>query len=201
MNQPDVEQPAEEEEGADEVRPSTGRGTSRARNRNRQIDTGPPIATIVGVSLTLLALAGFLVWMFFAGGVTPEQRVMRELNEPVAPLPKGDPPPLAAAGRDVYERQCASCHGSRLGGGSAPNLRARRYTPPRWEDQDLANVIYGGRGSMPAFRDSISPGELAGVVAYLRWEQGVEFSAGASSTNPSEQPEVGTRRSSPTSSP
>lgn len=132
---------------------------------------------LIGVGIFVLALGAFLVWMLFSGGITDEERAIRELDKPVTSLPSGDPPPLAAAGRELYARNCQSCHGDRLSGGSAPALRARRYTPPRWEDQDLANVIYSGRGEMPGFKGKLSDGEIAALVAYLRWEQGVPFGA------------------------
>ncbi len=111
--------------------------------------------------------------MLAYGGVSPAERARREVEKPIGPLPTGDPPPIAAAGRVIYERNCMSCHGSRLSGGSAPSLRARRYEPSRWTDQDLANVIFAGRGEMPAFKDTLSAGEIAAVVSYIRWEQGM----------------------------
>lgn len=124
---------------------------------------------VVGV----LALAGTVVSLLLRGGTSPAERARRELDRPLNPLPTEEPPPLAAAGRLLYERHCMQCHGPRLQGGSAPALRARRYDRVRWSDQDIANVIYAGTGSMPAFGDVLSVGEIAAVVAYVRWEQGL----------------------------
>lgn len=121
----------------------------------------------------LLALAGTVVSLLLRGGASPAERARRELDRPINPLPTQEPPPIAAAGRLLYERHCMQCHGPRLQGGTAPALRARRYDRVRWSDQDIANVIYAGTGSMPAFGDVLSAGEIAAIVAYVRWEQGL----------------------------
>lgn len=129
---------------------------------------------ILGVVVFMMALAAFLAWMLAIGGETDAQRSLRELDARASPAPQGDPPMPASAGKAIYDAQCIACHGAgAAGGASGPALVAKRYTPPRWEDQDLANVIYGGRGSMPAFSNRLSIDELASVVAYIRWEQGL----------------------------
>ncbi|RIK10978.1 MAG: hypothetical protein DCC49_01870 [Acidobacteria bacterium] len=134
----------------------------------------PSPRMIVGLVLFMVVLAAFLAWMLTIGGETDAQRNLRELDARASPAPQGDPPMPASAGRVIYDAQCIACHGrGAVGGPGGPALVAKRYTPPRWEDQDLANVIYGGRGSMPAFSDRLSLEELAAVVAYIRWEQGL----------------------------
>jgi mono/diheme cytochrome c family protein len=158
---------------------STPRG-SRARARKRRgsdedtpESTGTPVKSLAYLAVILAAVVGLVVWLLTSGGVSPQERARREVEKPIGPLPSGDPPPIAAAGRVIYERNCMSCHGSRLSGGTAPSLRARRYEPSRWTNQDLANVVYGGSASMPAFKDTLSAGEIAAVVSYIRWEQGL----------------------------
>lgn len=150
------------------------RSAKSSRVTPRAVDTAPSRKMIAGIVLFMMTLAAFLVWMLSIGGETDAQRNLRELGTRVGPAPEGGPPVPAAAGMAIYEAQCTACHGPRaMGGPSAPALAVKRYTPPRWEDQDLANVIYGGRGSMPAFSDRLSIEELAAVVAYIRWEQGL----------------------------
>lgn len=145
-----------------------------ARTREISRKSGPPAAMLVGLTVFMVVLAAFLVWMLSKGGETEVQRNLRELDSRVSPAPRGEPPFPASTGKLVYEAQCVSCHGVAASGGpGGPALVTKRYTPPRWEDQDLANVIYGGRGAMPSFADRLSVEELAAVVAYIRWEQGL----------------------------
>ncbi len=82
-----------------------------------------------------------------------------------------------AAGKTLYERNCLACHG--VGGaGDGPAARALRPPPTSftdkktWEgltDERLSASIRTGRpgSSMMAF-GSLSPEELANLVAYLR---------------------------------
>lgn len=132
------------------------------------------MAMLVGIGIFMLVFAAFLLLMLWQGGETKSQRLQRQLESRAAPAPVGEPPAPASIGKQVYEQHCLSCHGPNAAGGAGgPDLTMRRYTPPRWEDQDLANVIFGGRGLMPSFSDRLSVEELAALVAYLRWEQGL----------------------------
>ena len=141
-------------------------------------------ASIVFLGVFFATVAGVVAWLIAYGGISPQERARREIEKPIGPLPTGEPPPIAAAGRVIYERNCMSCHGSRLSGGIAPSLRARRYDSSRWTDQDLANVIYAGSGSMPAFKNTLSGGEIVAVVSYIRWEQGLPLPEGVGNLPP-----------------
>ena len=96
-----------------------------------------------------------------------------------------------AQGRKVYGRQCASCHGARLGG--QPNWHQRRPNgrlpaPPHdqtghtWHHSDqqlfamtkLGTAAFAGRGylsDMPAYAGRLGDSDIWAVLAYIksRW--------------------------------
>ena len=80
------------------------------------------------------------------------------------------PPGDAAAGAVVYERNCAVCHRSDLGGGSGPALGPGSPASTRSMDH-LRNVILDGGNGMPAWRGILSATEIEQVVAFLAASQ------------------------------
>jgi len=77
---------------------------------------------------------------------------------------------------ETYRRQCAACHGEK---GRGDGRSARRYNPrpPDFQDpggvvllndDQLLEVISGGRGAMPSFREVLSREAIAAIVAYVR---------------------------------
>ncbi len=74
----------------------------------------------------------------------------------------------AARGREVYTKECASCHGPSLTGGeSAPPLAGAEFLS-NWTGQTVGDLFERTRQSMPAN----DPGKLtraqnADVIAYL----------------------------------
>lgn len=82
-------------------------------------------------------------------------------------------PPLAedAAGAEIYESRCASCHGVGLEGGIGPALGEGSAVTDK-PDEYVVNTIVNGRGRMPAFRASLDDGQIERVVEYLWAEQG-----------------------------
>lgn len=111
-----------------------------------------------------------------------------------APASAGDERPLVpdaervAAGRAIYQRYCAACHGTN--GEGAPGWRRRdangELPPPphdmqghtwRHSDAMLAHMILkGGRDpfnktrrlTMPAFADTLAPRDVRAVIAFLK---------------------------------
>lgn len=69
-------------------------------------------------------------------------------------------------GRRTYVRSCASCHGGNGTGGFGPSLIgvAGRLTA----EQHLSVVQNGRNSRMPAWRDTLTPEEIAAVVDYER---------------------------------
>jgi len=75
-------------------------------------------------------------------------------------------PPDAAAGRKIFESQCALCHGQTGGGGRGPALnRPKLERAP--DDKALRELISDGSGDMPGAWQ-LHPDEVAGVAAYVR---------------------------------
>ena len=75
-------------------------------------------------------------------------------------------PPDTAAGRAIFESQCALCHGQNGGGGRGPALnRPKLDRAP--DDKALRELISEGRGDMPGAWQ-LHPDEVAGVAAYVR---------------------------------
>jgi len=76
--------------------------------------------------------------------------------------------PVLATGQQVYDRNCASCHGRSGGGGVGPALGNIEKTYPN-VDAHTAIVAKGVRGTnMPAFEDRLTPEEIDAVVRYER---------------------------------
>ncbi len=67
-----------------------------------------------------------------------------------------------AAGEEVYQANCAMCHGADLSGGAGPGLESAgsNYSPEEIED-----IIVNGKGSMPA--QDVSGDDLDALVSWL----------------------------------
>ncbi|KZM58441.1 cytochrome C551 [Geobacillus stearothermophilus] len=64
-----------------------------------------------------------------------------------------------AAAEQIYQQNCASCHGQDLSGGVGPNLQK---VGSKYSTDEIKDVIVNGRGAMPA---GIIKGEDADKVA------------------------------------
>jgi mono/diheme cytochrome c family protein len=90
-------------------------------------------------------------------------------------------PPTPAeyrAGEQLYDRNCARCHGARAAGAaSGPPLAHRVYVPGHHSDQAFYLAARNGVaahhwrfGNMPP-QPQISAADMAAIVAYVRWVQ------------------------------
>jgi cytochrome c oxidase cbb3-type subunit 3 len=76
--------------------------------------------------------------------------------------------PVLADGQQIYNRSCASCHGSAgQGGGIGPRL-ADRVTGDFPDIADQEQFIADGKGSMPGFEDRLTPEQIEAVARYTR---------------------------------
>lgn len=76
--------------------------------------------------------------------------------------------PVLARGQQVYKDKCATCHGSKGGGGSGVKLAgvvAAQY--PDIEDH-IAVIRDGRQPGMPAWGEKLSPEDIEAVA---RWER------------------------------
>ncbi|AIF44148.1 cytochrome c551 [Virgibacillus sp. SK37] len=53
----------------------------------------------------------------------------------------------SAAAEEVFESNCASCHGADLSGGAGPDLT---QVGSKYSADEIADIIKNGKGSMPA---------------------------------------------------
>lgn len=73
----------------------------------------------------------------------------------------------AAAGKKIYERVCAECHGKNAEGG--PDSSGPPILPFAHEAPGMISIARAGKGEMAAFlRKVISDQEVTDVVAYLK---------------------------------
>jgi cbb3-type cytochrome c oxidase subunit III len=98
--------------------------------------------------LALLGAAAFVVLLF--------------ANEP-------DDAPTTSSGQEIFTANCAQCHGPEGEGGTGPRL-AGTVVEEYPDEQDQIAVVRDGRGSMPSFRDRLSPEQIRAVVEYTREE-------------------------------
>ena len=99
-------------------------------------------------------------------------------------LLRPDDAELVALGRDVYARNCASCHGANLQG--QPGWRTRRGLAPAhdasghtWHHPDalLLQIVRDGTermgGSMPAFEGALTEREMLAALSFIksRWPE------------------------------
>lgn len=75
-----------------------------------------------------------------------------------------------ATGSEIYSQLCARCHGGDLQGRIGPSLGAGSEIADR-DDDFLYAVITGGRGSMPAFGNTLDDEQVDRLIEFIRTEQ------------------------------
>ena len=72
---------------------------------------------------------------------------------------------MIAAGEQVYDEHCASCHGEKLRStGAIPDLKEQRADGRARFDQ----MVMNGRGQMPAWQGIVSQDQLEALWVYIR---------------------------------
>jgi len=79
--------------------------------------------------------------------------------------------PVLAEGQQIFNSNCASCHGAAGGGGYGKKLAGTvEATYPDIADEIA--VITNGKGSMPSFGRKLTPEQIEAVALYTRWLPG-----------------------------
>jgi mono/diheme cytochrome c family protein len=108
----------------------------------------------------LLALAAVTLASFAPNRVS--DRGTAFVSEPARPT--GSPAAKAFAGRALFLKNCAHCHGADAHGDEGPDLHNLD-----WTDEQITQRIRNGRkGQMTAFAGKLSPDKISEVIAYLR---------------------------------
>jgi len=86
----------------------------------------------------------------------------------------GPPPGDVALGAHVYETTCVSCHGPSGEGRVGPAIDAGRAREVFPERRVMLELVANGRNRMPAFSQTLTPGEIGAVVDHVRDDLGRE---------------------------
>ena len=94
------------------------------------------------------------------------------------PQPSPGLMPNPAAGKALFEKSCASCHGANLqGNDKGPPMLNRIYEPSHHDDAAFQLAVKNGSraphwkfGDMPPF-PGLTPDDVAQITAYVRLEQ------------------------------
>lgn len=143
-----------------------------------------------------LFLSLTMVAVLLGGVVAGKDRPVPKENGPATRIPAAAPEELILAGRHVFERQCAVCHGrwgdgrGEMAAGMVPRPRRLtsgifkyRSTPVGFlpTDADLERTIRRGVAgtSMPSF-SNLQEREVRAVIAYVktlssRWRHGTNY--------------------------
>jgi mono/diheme cytochrome c family protein len=76
--------------------------------------------------------------------------------------------PQLVLGRQVFEDNCARCHGGSGGGGAGPKLSDGEVVDAYPDAADQVAVVREGRDTMPSFGERLSAEEIDAVVRFTR---------------------------------
>ncbi|HXJ76592.1 MAG TPA: cytochrome c, partial [Candidatus Dormibacteraeota bacterium] len=113
----------------------------------------------MSVASTLMLAAGYSGGEMLAAetGNNAFLRPDLQATDTVEPAP-------ATAGRQLFLKNCAHCHGPDARGDEGPDLHKLD-----WTDQQITSQIRNGRkGQMPAFGGKLSSENISNIVAYVQ---------------------------------
>ncbi len=122
-----------------------------------------------GLGLYLAGMSVAAALMMGAGYWGGEMLLDRETGSDPASssintVSTSDQTALTDAGRQLFLKNCAHCHGADAHGDEGPDLHNLD-----WTDEQIATRIRNGKkGQMTAFAGKFSPQQIRDVVAYLR---------------------------------
>ena len=73
-----------------------------------------------------------------------------------------------AAGKEIFDKQCAQCHGADAQGGMGPGAKDMHG-----QESELFQVVYSGKsgGGMPAFGDSLGKEKIWKAITFIQSKQ------------------------------
>ena len=129
------------------------------------------------IVLALMCIALALVVSACTETATPTNtNTSRAAASPAAPSPAASVDEFATA-RANYKKNCEPCHGPDATGGpvkvdnktiKVPSLKAEHAI--KHTDDQITKMITNGEEAMPAFKDKMTPQEIALMVRYVRKE-------------------------------
>ena len=81
-------------------------------------------------------------------------------------------PPQEQSAQQIYQQNCAGCHGDEGGGGVGPALAGNRALE---DAAQTTNRIVNGGGGMPAYGGRLSEEQISAVVTYIRTSWGNDY--------------------------
>jgi cytochrome c6 len=127
------------------------------------------------IALALMCAALALVVSACTETATPANtNTSRAAASPAAPSPAASVDEFASA-RANYKKNCEACHGPDATGGpvkvdnkqiKVPSLKAEHAI--KHTDEQITKMITNGEEAMPAFKDKMTPQEIADMVHYVR---------------------------------
>lgn len=78
----------------------------------------------------------------------------------------------AQDGQQLYQQNCAGCHGNEGGGGTGPALAGNGAL--RDAERTVDQIVNGGDG-MPAYGGRLSNEQIAAVASYIRTSWGNDY--------------------------
>ena len=124
---------------------------------------------VISWSILFLIVGFFTIEGMAHGWMAPKKAA--NIKNPIALNDKS-----TERGKEVYNQNCAACHGDNIEGLAAeaaglemspPNLKKRLRTH---SDGDFFWKIKEGRGDMPSFNDDLSDEQVWEVINYIRGE-------------------------------
>ncbi|MBM3275267.1 MAG: c-type cytochrome [Candidatus Sericytochromatia bacterium] len=75
---------------------------------------------------------------------------------------------LVEAGKVVYSRSCAACHGPTASGAIGPSLLDDKWVRGKGDPEDILEIVQNGTAKgMPAWKGQLTPTDLVNVTAFV----------------------------------
>lgn len=129
---------------------------------------------------------GLIIWgtifcaYFLLSGWSSEKEFAREMaayrEQQAAPQPPAAPAAAApakveeeqaSAGKELFARHCAACHGAEAKGGIGPDLTGETFKYGRSPEQIETSIREGRPGGMPTFGNQLSAEQIESLTRFI----------------------------------